>query len=1121
MGKGISALGEAVDFVVGEGDAQGNDGSADGSESSTAFTVRGTATITGLASDTYTLHEVSAPKGYGLADDIKFAPGGDKQILTFADPESGDDVDGSLHVTKVDAQTGDPITGSVARFQLYDSREEGAEPLAFQRGSEGDTTIYELSDATGAELWSDLLAESGRLEVRGLPAGTYYLVEIAAPQGYALVGDTLESATEVVITRNASEVSKAIANEFVSATLNITKAQAPADDAVGSTEGDRTASVARPITGSSATFRLTAADGRPLGFVGEAGGYRYDAEASEDRVTDVLTSPSTGRLQLKGLPKGTYELVEVEAPAGYRVSAQGQTIEISSNDVDDVVVYDEAAQAKLRVSKRWLLQGATKDHALKGVWFELYKADGAGGTASKVAEGVTDADGQLTIDDFDWTSAYYLIEDVPEGYVLATPTQSAYRNDDAGDIVLGEPELPEGYTQVEAIVIDPADAADAFVRDADGELVYDGDLLLRGVDVLNVKPVTYGGLYASISYKTIDNYQAAQLHEGLPAEKAYGFNCRYEGEGRPGERNYVHAVDPGDPVTYTLNVENVSDYEFARLVLIDRMPEAGDTGVVNLDEARSSEFVVTPVADADSFGVTVDGKPLDDSCYEVTFSADKVRFTNADFDGTSEWTDCSESAKSFRVVLADDFRLDPGQTLQVTYDGVIADDALAGQKAWNDFAYRYVAVGDSATAQDARSASAEGLQTTVAQGTILTPEPPKVGVDIAASHTVIEGQKLFEAVTGQDEREFSFKLVRTDDLGYDLLYDDDGDEETAPVALPEDGLVQTVKVKPGQTARFAFPRLTLRHTGRYTFDVTELAGAQEDVRYDERVWHVIVDGSDYETYGSADGIRPTYTCAQEGGESSEAARAEFVNYVHDSAVAKAELAVAKVELAVAKVFSADDADYDGDEDFEFTLRAVEATDADGNDMGPMPLPEATIVTAKAGGTTTFGQVTYGRPGIYYYTISETPGATPGITYAAEPTWVRVDVSEEEHGMVAVVTYGTEDEVRSGTATGVVGRVTNSYESVGTLIVRKVLANADEEDRSKEFAFAVTLYEDEACTRIFDNGGGATTYGDMEFVGSVATITLRPGGEAMATGIPLADGDVWAKVLILRYKIHYQ
>ncbi len=117
---------------------------------------------------TYTLHEVSAPGDYALADDLVVT-------LSNSDAEGARDASvtisdalkvGSITLTKVDAVTGAPLAG--ATFTLFDL--DGNPVL----GADGQP----LSATTGAD---------GTLMISGVTYGDYELRETTVPEGYQAI----------------------------------------------------------------------------------------------------------------------------------------------------------------------------------------------------------------------------------------------------------------------------------------------------------------------------------------------------------------------------------------------------------------------------------------------------------------------------------------------------------------------------------------------------------------------------------------------------------------------------------------------------------------------------------------------------------------------------------------------------------------------------------------------------------------------------------------------------------------------------------------------------------------------------------------------------------------------
>ena len=135
---------------------------------------------------TYTLRELTAPKGYYEVADIKFTVAEDGTIMSASDAIAADGqsvtiFDRSVPSTeialqKVDAETGDALEG--ATFTL-----EGTE----------DST-YSSTMTTGAD---------GTILFEGLETGTYTLTEAEAPEGYVAKGSPWT--VEVVYNREISK----------------------------------------------------------------------------------------------------------------------------------------------------------------------------------------------------------------------------------------------------------------------------------------------------------------------------------------------------------------------------------------------------------------------------------------------------------------------------------------------------------------------------------------------------------------------------------------------------------------------------------------------------------------------------------------------------------------------------------------------------------------------------------------------------------------------------------------------------------------------------------------------------------------------------------------------------
>ncbi len=238
------------------------------------------------------------------------------------------------------------------------------------------------------------------------------------------------------------------------------------------------------------------------------------------------------------------------------------------------------------------------------------------------------------------------------------------------------------------------------------------------------------GEYGSFSWKTI-------AEEANTNNQAFGYNT---------SNNYIviDKEDTNKKVVYTNNIKNVSQHEYKNLTILDLMPFKGDTGVLNHSQTRGSEFsvayngeLVLTVKDKDG---NVTKTLTSGTDYSIQFS-DKTSFTEADtgHGSSNNWHDTWASEdKSFRILLGENFTLQPNETLCIQYQGLIGKDVVPGKIAWNSFGYAY---------------DVEGMSR-------LRAEPPKVGVKIPISPTI--SKKVVDSV-GNDKgtdtsKTFTFKV---------------------------------------------------------------------------------------------------------------------------------------------------------------------------------------------------------------------------------------------------------------------------------------------------------------------------------------------------------------------------
>ncbi len=340
----------------------------------------GIAAFEGLAEGTYTIIETKSPTGYGKLEGLegsvtvniqangtanvegkvpdKFRFDGKSVKLTWKNTRTH----GSISITKTDGNQ--PLSG--AFFGLYKDAAAAEEPIDIQK-----------TDKNGKALFADLAA------------GTYYVKEIAAPNGYAL-DETIRPFK--IGGNNDWDVETTIKNTLKEYSLTLVK------------KGD---------------------DGKPLEGV--------EFEISGNGITKKSASGRDGVVTFTGLAFGEYTITEVEAPQGY-VKAAPIKVTIDGSDSAERVIQLEPIEnkhTKLTVTK-FAEDGKT---ALPGAEFIIRNAEGKyvkvdGTSFASFADKKEDATAIVTGENGTFTLEYlplgkYVLEEIeaPEGYMIVTASK--------------------------------------------------------------------------------------------------------------------------------------------------------------------------------------------------------------------------------------------------------------------------------------------------------------------------------------------------------------------------------------------------------------------------------------------------------------------------------------------------------------------------------------------------------------------------------------------------------------------------------------------------------------------------------------------------------------------------
>ncbi|MFE4513681.1 SpaA isopeptide-forming pilin-related protein [Kitasatospora sp. NPDC056783] len=354
----------------------------------------GVCSVSGLPLGTYYWQETAAPPGYDLpaqpVTTVVLDTNGQNVQVTVQDTKSPVVETGSTSVTKVDSATGQPLAG--ATFQLWQET-NGVAGLQTTR-PDPDTPVGSPC-TTPAD---------GICSATGLPLGTYYWQETAAPPGYDLPDLNV---TTVVLDTNGQNVP---------VTVQDTKTVAP--------------------TASTTVTKVDSATGQPLaGAVFQlwhetngVTGLQTTGANPDTPVGSPCTTPANGICSADGLPLGTYYWQEVSAPDGYDLpdlnvttvvlDANGQNVAVTVEDTKTVAPTGSTSVTKVDSVTQQPLAGATFQ-----LWFETngvpgLQTSGANPDTPVGSPCVTPANGVCSADGLPLGTYYWQEVSAPDGYDL-------------------------------------------------------------------------------------------------------------------------------------------------------------------------------------------------------------------------------------------------------------------------------------------------------------------------------------------------------------------------------------------------------------------------------------------------------------------------------------------------------------------------------------------------------------------------------------------------------------------------------------------------------------------------------------------------------------------------------
>ena len=289
-----------------------------------------------------------------------------------------------------------------------------------------DGAVFNLKSSSYDGYEENITVTNGKIKVEDLPVGEYILTETKVPGGHAITQKVFK------VTINKDEVTQRVVVNKIRPTGNL-----KINKALENSENENAVNKA-DYDFSKVQFKITADHDiydsvslEKLYSKGDAVTTGSGKGSNDDTVklltgtelgNGIYTPDKDGKLELSGLPMGTYAVEEVNCPEGFVLDGGAKKVQFQQTDFVTLTYFNE-------LTKTVFSKTDADGNNLYGVPMEIVDAK----TGEQVYNWITD-DNDLEIDGLPAGDYIWREVNAPEGYVLAKPIEFTVKDGDIQDI---------------------------------------------------------------------------------------------------------------------------------------------------------------------------------------------------------------------------------------------------------------------------------------------------------------------------------------------------------------------------------------------------------------------------------------------------------------------------------------------------------------------------------------------------------------------------------------------------------------------------------------------------------------------------------------------------------------